>query len=267
MNITYCGDTHTCGRSVNEDAFDMQQITGNLALFVVADGLGGHPAGEVASRLAITALKDSVRAHAPAQAEDTETVMQSSNGSVRTHAPAQVPCSPAQMKEMLNAGFLAAARAIADDCSNNAKHTGMATTLLAALFNDTFDCVVANVGDSRAYLGGTALIRITKDHSFVQELFERGLITEDAMQLHPKRNIVTRVVSAVPVNPDIVDLSLGKNTLVLCTDGLFGALSDEEIFLEVQGEDVPRICQNLIERSRAINGDNTTVVVVRALSD
>jgi len=245
MNLTCCGDTHTCGRSVNEDAFDMQQITGNLALFVVADGLGGHPAGEVASRLAITALKDSVRAHAPAQATS----------------------SPAQMKEMLNAGFLAAARAIADDCSINAKHTGMATTLLAALFNDTFDCVVANVGDSRAYLRGTALIRITKDHSFVQELFERGLITEDAMQLHPKRNIVTRVVSAVPVNPDIVDLSLGKNTLVLCTDGLFGALSDEEIFFEIQGEDVPRICQNLIERSRAINGDNTTVVVVRALSD
>lgn len=243
MNLTCCGDTHTCGRSVNEDAFDMQQITGNLALFVVADGLGGHPAGEVASRLAITALKDSVRAHAPAQATS----------------------SPAQMKEMLNEGFLAAARAIADDCSINAKHTGMATTLLAALLNDAFDCVVANVGDSRAYLGGTALIRITKDHSFVQELFERGLITEDAMQLHPKRNIVTRVISAVPVNPDIVDLSLGKNTLVLCTDGLFGALSDEEIFSEVQGEDVPRICQNLIERSRAINGDNTTVVVVRAL--
>jgi len=245
MNLTCCGDTHTCGRSVNEDAFDMQQITGNLTLFVVADGLGGHPAGEVASRLAITALKDSVRAHAPAQATS----------------------SHVQMKEMLNEGFLAAARAIADDCSNNAKHTGMATTLLAALFNDAFDCVVANVGDSRAYLGGTNLIRITKDHSFVQELFERGLITEDAMQLHPKRNIVTRVISAVPVNPDIVDLSLGKNTLVLCTDGLFGALSDEEIFLEVQGEDVPRICQNLIERSRAINGDNTTVVVVRALSD
>ena len=120
------------------------------------------------------------------------------------------------------------------------------------------------MGDSRAYLGGTGLKRITKDHSFVQELFERGLITEDAMQLHPMRNIVTRVISAVPVNPDFVDLSLGKNTLVLCSDGLFGALSDGEIWSEIQGTDVQVICQNLIERSRVINRDNTTVIVVRA---
>jgi len=243
MNLTYCGDTHTCGRSRNEDACEMQQMNNHLALFVVADGLGGHAAGDVASTLAVKSLVDTVR----------------------RHAPAQETCSPTQMRDLLNTGFLAAARSIADDCSVNGKHTGMATTLLAALINDTFDCVIANVGDSRAYIGGTALTRITKDHSFVQELFDQGLITEDAMQLHPKRNLVTRVISAVPVTPDFVDLNLGINTLVLCTDGLYGALSDEEIFFEIQGNDVPRICQNLLERSRAVNGDNTTVVVVRAL--
>jgi protein phosphatase len=242
MNLNYCGGTHICGRSLNEDAFDMQQINDNLALFVVADGLGGHAAGEVASRLAVPALIDSVR----------------------THAPSEGSFSQVQMREILTTGFIAAARAIADDCWANENHTVMATTLLAVLINDTLDCVVAYVGDSRAYLGGRDLKRITKDHSFVQELFERGLITEDAMQLHPMRNIVTRVVGAVPVNPDFVDLSLEKNTLLLCTDGLYGALTDEEIFLEIQGKDVPRICQNLVERSRAINRDNTTVIVVRA---
>jgi len=242
MNLTYCGGTHICGRPVNEDSYDMIEINNNLALFVVADGLGGHEAGEVASGLAVPALVDSVRALAPAEAS----------------------CSPEQMREVLNAGFIAAAQAIADDCLIDAKHGVMATTLLAALVSDTLDCVVANVGDSRAYLGGTDLKQITKDHSFVQELFERGLITEDAMQLHPLRNIVTRVISAVPVHPDFVDLSLGKNTLVLCSDGLFGALSDGEIWSEVQGTDVPEICHNLIERSRVINRDNTTVIVVRA---
>ena len=242
MNLTYCGGTHICGRPVNEDSYDMIEINSNLALFVVADGLGGHEAGEVASGLAVPALVDSVRAHAPAEAS----------------------CSPEQMREILNAGFIASARAIAADCLINVKHTVMATTLLAALVSDTLGCVVANVGDSRAYLGSTDLKRITKDHSLVQELFERGLITEDAMQLHPMRNIVTRVISAVPVNPDFVDLSLGKNTLVLCSDGLFGALSDGEIWSEIQGTDVQVICQNLIERSRVINRDNTTVIVVRA---
>ena len=242
MNLAYCGDTHTCGRPNNEDAFDMQQITGHLAVFVVADGMGGHAAGEVASRLAVASLVDTVRSRAPAHSS----------------------CSPAEMRQILKKGFLAAARSIADDCSLHSEHTGMATTLVAALINDTLDCVVANAGDSRAYLGGTGLIQITKDHSFVQELFDRGLITREELRLHPDKNIVTRIVSAIPVDPDMIDLSLGKNTLLLCTDGLTDALPDEEIFRVVQDPDLPRVCRTLIERSRAVNRDNTTVVVVRA---
>jgi len=71
----------------------------------------------------------------------------------------------------------------------------------------------------------------------VQELFERGLITGEELQLHPERNVVTRVVSAVPVDPDFVEFTLRRGTLVLCTDGLTGALSDAEIFSEIQGTD------------------------------
>jgi PPM family protein phosphatase len=242
MNLTYCGDTHKCRRPNNEDAFDMQQVTENLAVFVVADGLGGHAAGEVASRLAVAALVDTVR----------------------THTLAHASWSLAESKEILKKGFLAAARAIADDCSLHPEHIGMATTLLAALINDTLDCVVANAGDSRAYLGGTGLIQITKDHSFVQELFDRGLITREELRLHPDKNIVTRIVSAIPVDPDILDLSLGKNTLLLCTDGLTDALTDEEIFRGIQDPDLPQVCKTLIDRSRAVNRDNTTVIVVRA---
>lgn len=244
MNLTYCGETHTCRRPNNEDAFDMQQVTENLAVFVVADGMGGHAAGEVASRLAVTALVDTVRASAPAHAS----------------------CSPDEMREILKKGFLAAARSIADDCSLHLEHTGMATTLVAALVNDTLDCVVANAGDSRAYLGGTGFTQITKDHSFVQGLFDRGLITKEEVRLHPDRNIVTRIVSAIPVDPDLFELHLGKNTLLLCTDGLTDALPDEEIFGALQDTDLNRVCRTLIDRSHAVNRDNTTVVVVRASS-
>jgi protein phosphatase len=99
---------------MNEDALLMQQINDHLALFVVADGLGGHAAGEAAGRLAVAALVDTVQ---------------------RT-VPAYQSASSDQMSEVLKAGFLAAARSIGNDCSINGKHAGMATTLLAALVND-----------------------------------------------------------------------------------------------------------------------------------
>jgi protein phosphatase len=241
MNLHFCGRTHICGRPNNEDAFDMQQINDHLAFFAVADGLGGHPAGEIASRIAITALLDTIR----------------------TLALMNVSCSPAQMQEILSLGFLAASRSIGDDCLHNPEHTGMGTTLLAALINDTFDCVVAHVGDSRAYSESDELIQITQDHSLVQELVGRGLITKEEARLHPDKNVVTRIISDIPVNPDFAVLRLKKNTLLLCTDGLTDALSDEEIFVEMKNADFPRICTNLIERCQKVNRDNTTIIVVR----
>jgi len=245
MRLTFCGRTHICGRSNNEDAFDMQQINDHLALFAVADGLGGHPAGEVASRIAISALFDSVR----------------------TRASENVSCSASQMKEILLLGFRAASRSIGDDCSRHPNHIGMGTTLLCALINDAFDCVVAHVGDSRAYSGSDKLIQITKDHSLVQELFGRGLISHKEARLHPDKNVVTRIISDMPVLPDFIDLQLKKNTLLLCTDGLTDALSDEEIFIEMKNPDVAQICSNLIDRSRLVNRDNTTIIVIRSPLD
>jgi serine/threonine protein phosphatase PrpC len=242
MNLTFCGRTHTCGRPNNEDAFDMQQVNDHLALFAVADGLGGHPAGEVASRIAITALVDTVR----------------------TLASANRSFSPAQMQEILSLGFLSASRSIGDDGSRNPDHAGMGTTLLAALINDTFDVVVAHVGDSRAYSASDKLNRITNDHSLVQELVDRGLITIEAARLHPDKNVVTRIISDIPVNPEFAVLRLKKITLLLCTDGLTDALSDEEIFAGMINTDVPRICADLIERCQKVNRDNTTIIVVRA---
>jgi protein phosphatase len=243
MNLTWCGDTHTCRRPNNEDAFAMQEVTGYLSLFVVADGLGGHVAGEVASRLAVSSLVDAVR----------------------SYAPADVPCTPAEMREFLRKGFVAATRAIADDCARHPEHTGMATTLLGALINDVHECVIAHIGDSRAYIRDTTLVQVTNDHSFVQELYERGLITRDELRIHPDKNIVTRIVNGVPADPDFTDLPLGNRTLLLCTDGLTDALPDEEISGMLQDPDVPRICRTLIERSRTVNRDNTTVIVVRIL--
>lgn len=242
MKLTFCGRTHICGRSNNEDAFDMQQINDRLALFAVADGLGGHPAGEVASRIAINALFETVH----------------------THTPKNDSCSVSQMKDTLELGFRAASQAISDDCLRHPYHSGMGTTLLCALINDAYDCIIAYVGDSRAYMGSDKLVQITKDHSLVQELFERGLISHEESRLHPDKNVVTRIISDIPVIPDFSDLQLQKNTLLLCTDGLPDALSDEDIFIEMKNPDLFQICLNLVERSRRVNRDNTTIIVIRA---
>ncbi|MFA4860238.1 PP2C family serine/threonine-protein phosphatase [Methanoregula sp.] len=242
MNLTYCGRTHICGRAKNEDAFAMEQVTGALAAFTVADGLGGQPAGEVASRIAVSSLMETIR----------------------RLAPGDTSCSPGQMREILNKGFQAASVAIAQDVSASPEHAGMATTLVAALINDSFDVVIAYAGDSRAYCYGNELVQVTKDHSLVQELVRRGVITTDAAELHPDKHIVTRVVSEIPVSPDITEFGLEKNTLLLCTDGLTDALSAEEISSEMRDTDVNRICENLIGRSLRVKRDNTTIIVIRA---
>lgn len=222
----------------------MQQIGDHLAAFAVADGLGGLPAGEIASRISVTTLMDTIR----------------------TLAPMDKTNSPAQMKEILTKGFFAASQAIGDYCLQNPDHKRMATTLVAALVNDANEGVIAYVGDSRAYSGEDKLIQITEDHSLVQELFRRGLITQDAARLHPDKNVVSRVVSEIPVNPDMRDFCIEKNTLILCTDGLTDALTDEEIFSELKEKDVNRICTTLIERALQVNRDNTTIIVIRAAS-
>ena len=244
MNLTWCGRTHICGRPKNEDAFDMQQINEHLAAFAVADGLGGLPAGEIASRMAVTSLMDTVR----------------------TLAPMDITCTPAQMKEILTKGFFAASQAIDDYCSKKTDQKRMATTLVAALINDANEGVIAYVGDSRAYTGEEKLVQITEDHSLVQELFRRGLITQDEARHHPDKNVVSRVVSEIPVNPDLRDFRIEKNTLILCTDGLTDALTDEEIFSELKEKDVNRICTTLIDRAIKVKRDNTTIIVIRATS-
>jgi protein phosphatase len=139
----------------------------------------------------------------------------------------------------------------------------MGTTLVAALINEKSDSVIASVGDSRAYLVGTDARQVTKDHTFVEEMVERGLITRDAARVHPERNVVTRIIGLDPVLPDLVEIHLGDNTLLLCTDGFSDLFTEQELGLEFRNPDVTSICDNLIKRAKEADGDNTTVVVAR----
>lgn len=236
--LAYCGATDIGGRENNEDAYIAMQA-GNLDLFAVADGLGGHRAGEVASALAVKELSEAVK-----------------------NCAANVK-SLKSMMELLAEGFRKANEEVMHQASAAPERLGMGTTLVAALLNDKGKGVIANIGDSRAYLIGEEIKRITKDHSYVQELVDRGMITQEEAAFHPQKNIVTKIIGMEDAEPDFFEIELGENTLLLCSDGLTDALSDEEIREVVISSKIENACKNLVEAAKPVSRDNITVVAAK----
>ncbi|KAF5416497.1 MAG: hypothetical protein C5S48_02665 [Candidatus Methanogaster sp.] len=254
--LTYCGATDKGGRSNNEDAYDtvtIEHASGNLHLLAVADGLGGGEAGEVASRLAVIELVETVKRRVAARKTIT----------------------PESMKELLSAGFAKANEEICYQSELVPERHNMGTTLVAALLRDDGAGVVANLGDSRAYLiesgeggrdrGGGGIVQVTRDHSYVQALVNRGTIDEDEASSHPKKNIVTRAIGQKSVKPDLYDVKLGRGMLLLCSDGISNALEDEEIQAAVSismSRSRDDGCGRLIKAALARGAkDNVTVVL------
>jgi len=254
--LKYCGAIDKGGRSNNEDAYDaitLEHASGNLHLLAVADGLGGGAAGEVASRLAVIELVETVKRRVAARKIIT----------------------PESVKELLIAGFAKANEEICYQSELVQERRDMGTTLVAALLRDDGMGVVANVGDSRAYLiesreggrdrGGGGIVQVTRDHSYVQALVDRGVITEDEASSHSDKNIVTRVIGQKGVNPDLYDVKLGRDMLLLCSDGLSNTLEDVEIRAAVSismSRSRDDGCRHLVKAALARDArDNVTVVL------
>jgi len=254
--LRYCGTTDKGGRKKNEDARDtvtIEHASGNLHLLAVADGVGGHAAGEVASKLAVIELVETVKRRVAARKTITlET-----------------------MKELLKAGF---AKANEDICYQSEivhERRDMGTTLVAALLRDDGTGVVANLGDSRAYLiesgeggrdrGGGGIVQVTRDHSYVQELVNRGTIDGAEAFSHPDKNIVTKVIGQKGVKPDLYDVKLGGGMLLLCSDGVSDTLEDAEIQAAVSismSRSRDDGCGRLVKAALARGAkDNVTVVL------
>jgi protein phosphatase len=254
--LRYCGATDKGGRSNNEDSYDtvtIEHAHGNLHLLAVADGVGGHPAGEVASRLAVIELVETVK----------------------RRVAARKTLTLESMKELLRAGFAKANEEICYQANLVPERRYMGTTLVAALLRDDGTGMVANVGDSRAYLiesgeggrdrGGGGIVQVTRDHSYVQELVNRGTIDEDEAFSHPKKNIVTRVIGQKGVKPDLYDVKLGRGMLLLSSDGLSDTLEDVEIQAAVSismSRSRDDGCKRLVKAALARDAkDNVTVVL------
>ena len=221
-------------RGHNEDSFLLR-----APLFVVSDGMGGHAAGEVASSIAV----ETVGELAPGTADDV----------------------------LLGAAVEAANKAVIRGAEEGIGKPGMGCTATSVLIEKNH-VAVAHVGDSRVYLlhQGT-LVRITHDHSYVEELVDSGQITADEARTHPSRSIITRALGS---DPDMYadHFTLEVNTgdrLILCSDGLSGMIPDSEIeSLAVSSATPQQAADNLVAAALTAGGaDNVTVVVVDVLND
>ena len=226
-------------REVNQDyVFVTEAPIGNLPnLLVVADGMGGHRAGEYASRLAVEVLKQELVASTEVSPE-------------------------AMMKNAItraNERVLEAAR-------QDAKLSGMGTTLVAATVIDR-TLYFANVGDSRGYhITNGGISQITKDHSAVQELVDSGHITERQAKIHPNKNIITRAIGIEDeVEFDLFEVPVSQgDIIILCSDGLTNHVDENEIQFEASGGDFNDLAKRLIELANSRGGtDNVTVVAIQ----
>jgi protein phosphatase len=239
-------------RAGNEDAYCLRP---DLGLFVVADGMGGHAAGEVASRLAVQAIERVVAGAAGTGGAAHPIDPDSTDAGLRSGAATLVEA------------FREANRSIRDEVTREAAVRGMATTASALLIDAIDGPVVAHVGDSRIYLlHDGALRRITDDHSWVEEQVRAGVIDAAAARSHPWRSVVTRALNGGDdPRVDLVDLVLEPgDRVLLCSDGLTAVVGEERIHEAVRRAPSPEaLCAELVAMANDEGGpDNVTVVAL-----
>jgi PPM family protein phosphatase len=237
-------------RSTNEDSFCTRA---DLGLYVVADGMGGHVAGEVASRVAVESIEMFIQETAGADKNRTW----------------PFPFEPAISLEAnrLKAAFRLANRKIASAIAHSQELRGMATTASALLVGPAGACV-AHVGDSRVYVLHDGVLRqITHDHSWVEEQVRAGTLTATAARQHPWRSVVTRALAGgEDPEVDVTEIRpVPSERYLLCSDGLFSVVSDIRIasILGSPGLTLEQVTHALVEAANAGGGpDNITALVL-----
>lgn len=239
MNTPMCGRSDTgLVRSHNEDSFWFDADRG---IAVVADGLGGPASGEVASSIAVRAFREAMHSSLPQAG------------------------IPDDLRHIMASAIGYANREIQADIAGHRDREGMATTMvcLAMRWNT---CVVAHVGDSRAYrIRDGRITPLTRDHSYVMELVEYGIISAEEAAVHPQRNLITRVVGGEEgADADFTVFPAERDDrYLLCSDGLHGVLTDEEILdAVIRAETLDAGCETLIRRTLDAGApDNVTAVL------
>ena len=233
-------------RKENQDAYAVREETASgHTVCVVCDGMGGTAGGKLASRIAVTTYL-----------EELEKVLSAS-------------MDPEQLREASSYAVSLANRAIQAAAVESPEYGGMGTTLVSAVVYEGV-AVITNVGDSRAYrIAGGEITRVTKDHSLVQSMVERGDITAEEARRHPNRNLITRALGPdIDAECDgyICPLAAGE-FLLLCSDGLVNTVTDQEMLSVVlHGEGVEQSLEQLLQIAREHGApDNVTAVLLQVV--
>ncbi|HEX9983080.1 MAG TPA: Stp1/IreP family PP2C-type Ser/Thr phosphatase [Thermoanaerobaculia bacterium] len=250
MQVKAHGLTHVGRqRQHNEDAY---LVADEAGLFLVADGMGGHAAGEIASRIAVDSISEFIL-HTK---EDDGTWPHAYDEHFK------------RSTNRLMAAVRMANTRVLEAMRKDARLRGMGTTVVACL-SDSGTMSIAHVGDSRAYLiRDGRLSRITNDHSWVFEQVQAGMLTEAEAEKHPLRNVITRALGgALQVTPDASEIDMHPgDVFLLCSDGLTGMVPETEILrlVATSGENLEQACQKLIDEANERGGlDNVTAILVR----
>ena len=227
-------------RQQNQDAFSIRTLDDGRIIALVCDGMGGARAGNVASSMAVELFMEQFLKEGGASGDE---------------------------ERMERAADLAN-RQVFQRSTQEADCAGMGTTLVAALAGGQ-EAVILNEGDSRAYhVNEDGIVLITRDHSLVEDLVERGELTRDQARCHPHKNLITRALGAEPVlMADCVRQPLSPGDyLLLCSDGLSNVVDEQEMLYEViHGGEAETCCQRLLEVALDRGApDNVTVVLIRS---
>ncbi|WP_139998190.1 Stp1/IreP family PP2C-type Ser/Thr phosphatase [Paenibacillus paridis] len=230
-------------RHVNEDQSWVSQLNNGITLAIVADGMGGHQAGDVASQKAVDAFR-----------------------SMLEQSAAKADLSVQEGKMLIRQAITQANEAVFELASRNENYHNMGTTIVAALVKKD-NAIIGHVGDSRAYKITEGVIKqITFDHTLVNELVKSGQLSEEEAAHHPRRNVLTRAVgtdSNVEIEVQAIEWS-PQDVLLLCSDGLSNMVSDQQILQTVMTEklELDAKADHLIQLALHAGGDDNITVVL-----
>lgn len=240
MNVFGKTDTGRM-RPNNQDAFVCGRLFTDTLYAVVCDGMGGANGGNVASAMAIRIIADRM----------VDTYRQGMSGGT--------------IKNLLESAVAAANVEIYDTAMSDPDLRGMGTTVVAVIA-DGRDAYIAHVGDSRAYLlTGEGIEQLTRDHSIVQAMVEKGQLTEDEAKNHPRKHFITRALGVEDtVQCDYTEISIPEDgSLLLCTDGLTNMVDADDIYAVVRKNGAEQAVQQLLDAANAAGGsDNITAVLL-----
>ncbi|MGN1326854.1 MAG: Stp1/IreP family PP2C-type Ser/Thr phosphatase [Clostridia bacterium] len=228
-------------RKSNEDFYYISKPEDKIKLFILADGMGGYNAGEVASRMATETVRDYIQKHFEENKSTKE-----------------------EIEQLLRDGIEYANTVVYKKAQSKKDLNGMGTTLDVCLIYNS-KIYIGHLGDSRVYrIRKNFMRKLTKDHSYVQTLIEDGKITKEEALTHPKRNMLTKALGCTPIaEPDIYTKTFIKDDIILMSsDGLTNMVKENDIYNIIR-ENKENAAENLVKQANDNGGyDNITVVII-----